>query len=72
MKLVDLRTAAGLTQCQAASLIGVAQCCVSSWENGASKPTVDKIPKITAAYHCTCDDVVNAIMEGTGNERANG
>ena len=52
------RVNAGLTQKQAANKIGVSVSCIVKWESGKSAPSIKHIPKITAAYNTTYDDII--------------
>ena len=48
-----MRKAAGLTQQEAAYLIGVSQLTISNWEVGRFKPTKENLSKMMEAYKCT-------------------
>lgn len=47
----------GLSQKSAAAVIGVSNKTLSSWENGITTPTVDKIPVICALYDVPYDQL---------------
>lgn len=55
--LAEARKRAGLTQAQAAEKLNVTQTAISQWEKGATRPGIDKIPKIAAAYGCKIADL---------------
>lgn len=64
--LKNLRRRAGLTQRQAAKLVGTTPAHLSQWESGDIRPRENKVPKFVAVYGCTADEVVEAIW---GDER---
>ena len=49
--LAAIRLFAGLTQKDAAKMLGVANTTVSMWEVGDSKPPIDMVPRIAEAYN---------------------
>ncbi len=48
--LYEKRKQAGLTQRQAAAMLGVSDKAVSKWENGRAKPTTDVLRKLAVLY----------------------
>lgn len=58
MRLKEMRTAASLTQKQAAERIGVVQSAVARWESHENHPRLSKLPKIAEAYGCTVADLL--------------
>lgn len=48
----------GLTQAQAASLIGVTKDTISNWERNKNFPGVNMIPKIEEAYSVSYSDII--------------
>ena len=58
-RLRTLRINAGITQIQLASLIGnVTFQAVSKWERGETKPTLDKINRISEIFGVTSDYIL--------------
>lgn len=51
------RRKAGLTQAEAADLLGVDQTAVSSWECGKKFPRSSKLLHIAAVYRCGVEDL---------------
>lgn len=67
--LAELRRAAGLTQTEAASRIGVAQPSVANWESGRANPTITNIMEIARVYGVEPTLVLRACLEtGGANE----
>ena len=52
------RMAAGLTQEEAATELGVGRTTVTQWESGTNMPTAAKLPKIAALYRCNIGDLI--------------
>lgn len=52
------RKSAGLTQFQAARLLGVSDKAVSKWENGRSKPTTDVLRRLSALYGVSAEELL--------------
>lgn len=48
----------GLTQRQAAELIGVTAETIGSWETGKRSPNLDKIPSILRTYEVNFDELI--------------
>lgn len=59
------RVRAGMTQDEAAALLGVSRITVYSWERGTYKPSADMLLKISEVYRCTIDELLK------GEERKN-
>lgn len=51
------RTNKGLTQQEAADLIGVSRDMISNWETGRTYPTVKNIQSIERAYEISYNDI---------------
>lgn len=51
------RVNAGLQQKEAAERLGISNKTLSSWENGSSFPTADKIPEICDLYGVSYDNL---------------
>lgn len=56
--LKSARVNCGLSQQEAAELIGVSRTTLHSWETYKSYPTVAQLPRIEAAYRVKYDDIV--------------
>lgn len=52
------RVRAGMTQDEAAELLGVSRITVYSWERGTYKPSADMLLKISEVYRCTIDELL--------------
>lgn len=59
------RRRAKLTQEYVAEQLDVTQGAVSQWENGVANPLADMLPKISALYGCTVDE----LLQSTGNQQ---
>lgn len=57
MTLKAIRTNLGMTQYEAAKLLGVESRTLSSWENGRTFPNVPQIRKIESEYGVKYDDI---------------
>lgn len=55
--LKDIRVKKGLTQGEAASLVGVQQATWSKWENGSTAPTEDNLKRIEEVFGLTNEEV---------------
>lgn len=58
MSFYKARKAAGLTQIQAAQLLGVTDATISQWENGETKPKTSRLAKVAEVYGCTIDELL--------------
>ena len=58
-KMVKLRKFNGFTQETFAAEVGVSRQSVYKWETGQSYPEVEKLFKISRAFHVTVDDLLN-------------
>lgn len=58
MSFLKARKAAGLTQIQAAQLLGVTDATISQWENGETKPKTSRLAKVAEVYGCTIDELL--------------
>ena len=54
-KIRNSRTAAGITQEQAAEALGVSRQTVSNWENGKTYPDIVSVLKMSDLYHVSLD-----------------
>lgn len=61
-KLAGLRVTAELKQKDVADVFGVTQGTVSFWENGVSKPSLDKIPLLAELYGVTEQEIITACI----------
>lgn len=52
------REAAGMTQADLSSRIGVTQAAVSEWERGNSNPTADNLRRLAQVLNTTVDDLL--------------
>ena len=52
------RINAGLTQAEAAELIGVTKVIIGNWERGISFPKITLIENIEKAYGVPCSDLI--------------
>ena len=58
MGFYKARKAAGLTQMQAAKLLGVTDATISQWENGETRPKTNRLSKVAEIYGCTIDELL--------------
>ena len=58
LRLKELRTERGMTQRDVAEAIGVSPVAVCQWETGVTRPTVTNILAMSAALHCSVDDLL--------------
>lgn len=58
ISLKAARVNAGLTQLEAAKMIGVNVSMLAKWEAGTSLPSVKWVPKITEVYGTSYDDII--------------
>lgn len=61
MTIKQLRLLAGLTQKEAARLIGVSPVSLCKWEHGVFKPTPEKIKKIAEVYDVKSSDIEDSL-----------
>ena len=57
MSLAAARVNAGYSQKEAAKKLGIGNKTLCKWENGKSKPTVDKIDAICDIYGLSYDEI---------------
>ena len=62
--LYEQRSLLGLTQAEAAALLGVTDKAVSKWETGKSKPTTNTLRKLAGLFGLSVDELLK-IREGT-------
>lgn len=62
-KIKDLRMKNNLTQMNLADLLGVSYQAVSNWERGNSMPDISKLSELSAAFHCTIDELLGNSRE---------
>lgn len=60
-QICRLRTAAGMSQEELASLLEVSRQSVSKWETGASVPDVEKLIKLAQLFGVTLDELVTGV-----------
>ena len=51
------RRRAGLTQSETAAELKINQTAISQWENGTTRPSVDKLPLLAKLYGCSIDEL---------------
>ena len=56
-RLKELRLRRGLTQEQAAQVLGVSAQVVSKWERGLTQPDVQMMPRIAVLYRISLDEL---------------
>lgn len=71
LSLKQLRLLAGLTQKEAAKLIGVSPVSLCKWEKGLFKPTSDKREKISEVYNVSISTINDTINKGEHYEKLN-
>lgn len=59
-KLREIRILRNLTQHQVASLTGIGYKTINNYENGASKPDIDKLSKLCNVYNISADYFLDA------------
>lgn len=57
-KIEQLRNKLGISQNELAKRIGVTQGAISQWEQGLSKPTIDKLIKLGEIFKCSVEDLL--------------
>lgn len=57
MRIKELRKAAGMTQGQLATSMGVMQNVVSNWENEVALPRVRQLPELARLLDCSINDL---------------
>lgn len=57
-KILERRTALGLSQTKLAQKVGVTNKAVSKWETGKSKPTTNVLRKLSALFDCSVEDLL--------------
>ena len=57
-KLLELRKKKGISQEEAADILGVSRQTVSKWETGLSTPEFDKIKSIADLYEISINELV--------------
>jgi len=65
----ELRERAGLSQYQLGALVGVTDKAVSKWENGASKPRIDTIRKLSEVLDVSVDELLTCEYATFNKER---
>ena len=64
-----LRERCGLSQYQLGALVGVSDKAVSKWENGASKPRIDTIRKLSEVLDVSVDELLTCEYDTFDKER---
>lgn len=57
LKIGAARKEAGITQLELSKILNISRSTISMWESGASNPTVEMLPDIARALHCTIDEL---------------
>ena len=57
-KIVQLRTAKGISQEQLAEILGVSRQSVSKWEMGQMLPQIDKVLRLSEIFHVSTDELL--------------
>ena len=57
MTLKAARVNAGLTQNEAAKMVGTTKTTISNYERYLSKPSIERAQKLASAYGCTVNDL---------------
>lgn len=55
------RRKAGLRQVEVAELLRVAQCTISAWERGVSRPRAALLPEISRLYDCSIEQLLEEV-----------
>lgn len=71
MNLRTAREAAGLTQSEAATRIGVDQSAIALWETGKTVPRTRRLRVIAAVYGCSVDALVEPVAGDTPEASGN-
>ena len=62
-KLVELRTAKGVTQDDVAQVLSISNKTISKWENGASMPDLPMLVELAKYYDVTTDELLGLCVE---------
>lgn len=62
MNLREMRVKAGKSVLDVQKALGVSDAAVYYWENGTTKPTIEKLIKLAELYGCSVDELLK-----TGN-----
>lgn len=57
MRIHELREAAGQTQAQLATQLGLSQCTISAWESEVYLPKARQLPALADALGCEINDL---------------
>lgn len=57
LKIGIARKEAGITQLELSKILNISRSTISMWESGASNPTVEMLPELAKALHCTIDEL---------------
>ena len=58
MNLREMRVKAGKSVLDVQKALGVSDAAVYYWENGTTKPTVEKLIKLAELYGCSIDELL--------------
>lgn len=58
MNLREMRVKAGKSVLDVQRALGVSDAAVYYWENGTTKPTVEKLIKLAELYGCSIDELL--------------
>lgn len=73
-RMMELRTACGITQVELAKRLGVAKQTVSNWENDNIQPSIDMLIRVAKFFHVSTDyllgleDMRTLTVEGLSSE----
>jgi len=59
-RLARLRQAAGLTQREVATALGIKSPSVAQWEGGRSRPDIERLPALARLYKVTVEELCGA------------
>lgn len=65
----ELRMNCELSQYQLGTLVGVSDKAVSKWENGASKPRINMIKKLSEVLDVSVEDLLTCKYSGSVKDR---
>lgn len=66
--LMKLRKKQGISQQEAADLLGVTRQTISNWECGQGAPSLDKAAELARLYHVKLDDLSNDVEVVTASQ----
>ena len=57
-KIIELRTAKGISQEQLAEMVSVSRQSVSKWETSEALPQIDKVLQLCKIFNVNCDQLL--------------